>query len=240
MKFINHFCKSLSFSIVIMFFLMVSILGCGTERFANSKKLLEKMTPEIPSLSPGDVVDKIATSIPFMQDDPIIDVPRGSVIINTKPHGGMIFFNGINRGRALKGKPIILKGIKFGSHSLTARFQEKVSTVFHFRLLRKKTKFVVPIKKDSRGMISFHVSPGPAEIFVGSKYLGAANSRISTKILSIGSHRVWIRRKGYQSFRFEIEVNPTLHHFYFVEMIKNLGDNDDSRTVTGKFFKIFP
>ena len=151
----------------------------------------------------------------------------------------MIFFNGINRGRALKGKPIILKGIKFGSHSLTARFQEKVSTVFHFRLLRKKTKFVVPIKKDSRGMISFHVSPGPAEIFVGSKYLGAANSRISTKILSIGSHRVWIRRKGYQSFRFEIEVNPTLHHFYFVEMIKNLGDNEDSRTVTGKFFKIF-
>ena len=109
MKFINHFCKSLSFSIVIMFFLIVSILGCGTERFENSKKLLEKMTPKIPSLSPEDVVDKIATSIPFMQEDPLIDVPRGSVIINTKPHGGMIFFNGINRGRALKGKPIIKK-----------------------------------------------------------------------------------------------------------------------------------
>ena len=60
MKFINHFCKSLSFSIVIMFFLIVSILGCGTERFENSKKLLEKMTPKIPSLSPEDVVDKIA------------------------------------------------------------------------------------------------------------------------------------------------------------------------------------
>ena len=239
MKFVSSFCKTSFFSIAMSVVLVFSFLGCGSERFENSKKLLGKITPEIPSLSPGDVVDKIASNIPFMQDDPIVDVPRGSVSVNTKPHGGMIFFNGMNRGRALKGKPIILKGIKFGSHSITARFPEKVPTVFHFRLLIKNTNFVVPVKNDCRGMITFNISPSPSEIFVGSKFLGTANARISTKKLSIGSHRVWIRKRGFQSFRFEIDVNPILHHFYFVEMIKSLDDNEGSRTFSDKIFKIF-
>ncbi|MED5579502.1 MAG: hypothetical protein VX794_05660 [Nitrospinota bacterium] len=239
MKFVNRFSFQCLFTLAISFFLATSFLGCGSERFENSKKLLAKITPEIPSISPGDVVDKIATSIPFMQDDPIMDVPRGSVSISTKPYGGMVFFNGTNRGRAIKGKPVVLRGIKFGSHSLTARFPEMVSTVFHFRLLRKTTTFVVPIHKNSRSMITFHVSPAPAEIFVGSKFLGNADSKISTKKLGVGSHRVWIRKKGFLSFRFEIEVNPILHHFYFVEMIKNLDDNKGSGTFTNKIFKIF-
>ena len=239
MKFGNRLYNSSYFSIIIFFLLSVSFFGCGSERFQNSKKLLEKITPEIPSLSPGDIVDKIATSIPFMQDDPIIDVPRGSVSISTKPHGGMIFFNGRNRGRAAKEKPVILKGIKFGFHSLTARFAEKVPTVFHFRLLKKKSTFVVPIQNGSRSMITFHISPAPAEIFVGSKFLGNADSRISTKKLGFGSHRVWIRKKGFQSFRFEIEVNPVLHNFYFVEMIKDLDDNEGSITLSDKILKIF-
>tara|TARA_Y100000588_G_scaffold383314_1_gene472400 strand:- start:745 stop:1464 length:720 start_codon:yes stop_codon:yes gene_type:complete len=239
MKFLFCYSKTSFFSIAVVFISVFSFVGCGSERFENSKKLLEKITPEIPSLSPGDVVDKIASKIPFMQDDPIIDVPRGSVSVNTKPHGGMIFFNGMNRGRALKGKPVVLKGIKFGSHTLTARFPEKISTVFHFRLLRKKTNFVVPIGSNSRGMITFHISPSPAEIFVGSKYLGKADAKISTKKLSIGSHRVWIRKKGFQSFRFEIDVNPILHHFYFVEMIKSLDENEGSRSFSDKIFKIF-
>lgn len=239
MKFVNRLSNSLYFFIIIFLLLSVSFLGCSSERFQSSKKLLENITPEIPNLSPGDVVDKIATSIPFMQDDPIIDVPRGRVSISTKPHGGMIFFNGTNRGRATKGKPVILKGVKFGSHSLTARFPEKVPTVFHFRLLRKKSTFVVPVQNGSRNMITFYISPGPAEIFVGSKFLGNADSSISTKKLGLGSHRVWIRKKGFQSFRFEIEVNPILHNFYFVEMIKDLDNNEGSTTFSDKIFKIF-
>ena len=81
MKFVSSFCKTSFFSIAMSVVLVFSFLGCGSERFENSKKLLGKITPEIPSLSPGDVVDKIANVQTGEADKPIEDVIIETVII---------------------------------------------------------------------------------------------------------------------------------------------------------------
>ena len=142
----------------------------------------------------------------------------GTVTILTEPQGAVIQFDGSARGWAYAQKPIVIKGVAYGWHTIKATLPGRVPRIEEVRIDGKQTRINLRLEQNSFGKLSVIVDPPGAEVFVDSRYHGLAEPKRDIDSLAIGEHTLWLRLKGFRSERRSIVVERQFHRSYRLRM----------------------
>ncbi len=149
-------------------------------------------------------------------------VPRGSgsVSITTEPQGAVITFDGTTKGWTYEKKPIVIKGVANGWHTIRATLPGQVPRVEEIDLGSGETRISIPLDPQAFGRLTIYSNPPGAEVFIDSRFYGVARPKIEVNSLSYGEHILWMRLQGYQSKRHNIIVERQADRSYRVYLKK--------------------
>ncbi len=149
-------------------------------------------------------------------------VPRGtgSISIQTEPQGAVITFDGTTRGWAYEKKPIVIKGVTNGWHTIRATLPGQVPRVEEVDLAGGETTVRIPLDPQAFGRLTIYSNPPGAEVFISSRFYGVANPKVEINSLSYGEHILWVRLKGYQSKRHNVIVERQTDRAYRIHLEK--------------------
>ncbi|MEK6710693.1 MAG: hypothetical protein AABZ64_08945 [Nitrospinota bacterium] len=150
-----------------------------------------------------------------------LDVARetGTVRILSEPQGAEIEFDGTPRGETTNARPLILRGVPHGWHTIRAILPGRVHHVLEFNLERGEVEVRVPLSGEGYGRLHVRTDPPGGEVFIDSRYHGLAEPQIQVNGLSYGEHLLWIRREGRQE-RLNILVERQIERTYLLFLDK--------------------
>lgn len=132
--------------------------------------------------------------------------PTGTLRILSEPEGAVIIFDGAGRGTTFNAKPIVLKGVTYGRHTVRAEFPGRVPRVEEVDFARPEAEIRIPLSRSRFGGFAVYVDPPGAEVFIDSRYYGKAAPKIEVNDLPFGEHSLWVRLEGYEVERQVIVV----------------------------------
>jgi hypothetical protein len=146
----------------------------------------------------------------------LLDLNQGSgtLTIATEPQGAVITFDGSNKGWAYAQKPIVLKGVSYGWHTVKASLPGYVPRIDEIDLGSSQVAVRMALSKDTFGRLTIIVEPSGAGVFVDSRFYGAASPVKEIDGLAFGEHTVWVRKKGFRPGRKSIVVERQTHRAY--------------------------
>lgn len=150
------------------------------------------------------------------------EIPRGMgiVVVTSEPDGAAVIFDGNPRGVAYARKPLEIKGVAYGRHSLRAEFPGRVAQVVEFDVRAEKVPLKVKLTKDGFGRLVVRSNPPGAEVFVNSRYYGKAEPTLEISTLVPGEHSLWLRLPGYRMERRGVVVERRRERRYLVVLDK--------------------
>lgn len=154
---------------------------------------------------------------PFL-DDPADRI--GALEIMSVPPGVTIELNGQPRGETQTGKPIVVNGLPYGWHTIRAAFPGRVSRLEMIELREKRLRVRIPVQGTAFGRTVIYTTPPGAEVFIESRYYGVTKPLLAIDNLSLGTHTLWVRLKGYQDKRRTIVVERQLERAYRLHLVK--------------------
>jgi len=148
--------------------------------------------------------------------DKVSVAPEGlsEVTIYSLPQGAIVIFDGTERGWTYAQKPLVLKGVPYGWHTIRVSLPTYVLRIDQVRLERPKMDVRIRLSKKSFGRLTVVVDPPGAEVFVDSRYYGKASPAVDVDSLPFGEHTVFVRKKGFLSERRNIVVERQFHRAY--------------------------
>ncbi len=145
---------------------------------------------------------------------------KGEIIVTSRPEGAVIIFNGNLRGEAYKLRPVEIKGVDYGRHSVRAEFPGYVGRVVEFDVRAKKTPVEIRLTKNGAGRLVVHSNPPGAEVFINSRYFGKAEPMLKVPSLAPGEYSMWLRLPGYGMERRKVIVERRRERRYMVVLDK--------------------
>ncbi len=148
--------------------------------------------------------------------------PRGtgSIRIVSEPQGAVIIFDGTTKGWAYEKKPIVIKGVVNGWHTVRAAFPGRVTRVEEVEISGGEVSVRIPLDAQAFGRLTIYSTPPGGEVFIDSRFYGVANPKIEVNSLAYGEHILWVRLKGYKSKRHNIIVERQADRAYRVRLKK--------------------
>ena len=152
----------------------------------------------------------------------IVEGPRatGTVIILSEPQGARVVFDGTVRGATYKDKPLVIKGVVYGRHTVRALFPLRVTAVVDFDVNKPETTVRIPLSKEGFGRLTIKSEPPGAEVYIDSRYYGKTDPELVLKSLSYGGHSMWLRLEGHFMERQNIVVERQADRTYIVTLNK--------------------
>ncbi|OGL58950.1 MAG: hypothetical protein A3J27_07960 [Candidatus Tectomicrobia bacterium RIFCSPLOWO2_12_FULL_69_37] len=144
----------------------------------------------------------------------------GAVKILSEPQGAVIDFDGTPRGETFDAKPVEIRGVPYGWHTIRAALPGRVPHVVEFNLERGQAEIRIPFSADGFGRLNARTFPPGAEVFVDSRYHGKAEPQIAVNGLSYGEHSLWVRLDGHRQERLNILVERQVEHSYYLYLTK--------------------
>ncbi len=151
------------------------------------------------------------------------EVPRsgkGEIVVTSRPEGAVVIFNGNPRGETYKLRPVEIKGVDYGRHSIRAEFPGYVGQVLEVDVRAKKTAIEMRLTRDGAGRLVIRSEPPGAEVFIGSRYYGKANPAIEVTNLTPGEYSMWLRLPGHAMERRNVIVERRRERRYMVVLDK--------------------
>ena len=150
------------------------------------------------------------------------EIPRGVgvVVVTTEPDGAAIIFDGAVRGVALAGKPVEIRGVRYGRHAIRAEFPGRAPQVVEFDVRAERVPLKVTLTKDGFGRLVVRANPPGAEVFVNSRYYGKAEPTLEISTLAPGEHSMWLRLPGYRMERHSVVVERRRERRYLIVLEK--------------------
>ncbi len=149
-------------------------------------------------------------------------VPRGtgSIRIVSEPQGAVITFDGTPRGWTYEKKPVVIKGVVNGWHTVRAVLPGRVPRIEEVEISGGEVSVRIPLDAQAFGRLTIYSNPPGGEVFIDSRYYGVANPKIEVNSLAYGEHILWVRLKGYKSKRHNIIVERQADRAYRVQLKK--------------------
>ena len=149
-------------------------------------------------------------------------VPRGSgsIKIVSEPQGAVILFDGTPKGWTYEKKPIVIKGVPNGWHTIKATLPGRVPRIEEIEIDSSQADVRIPLGAQSFGRLTIYTAPPGGEVFIDSRFYGTANPKIEVNSLAYGEHVLWVRLKGYKSKRHNIIVERQIDRAYRVRLKK--------------------
>lgn len=144
----------------------------------------------------------------------------GTVQIVTEPQGAVVIFDGSPKGWTYEKKPIVLKGVPHGWHTIRATLPGRVPRVEEVELGTSNLEVRIPLDTQSFGRVTVYTSPPGAEVYIGSRFYGTTNPKIEINSLPYGQHSLWVRLKGYEDKRHNIVVERQADRAYRILLKK--------------------
>lgn len=153
--------------------------------------------------------------------DPLL-IRRGSgtIQIVSEPQGAVVIFDGSPRGWTYEKKPIVLRGVPHGWHTIRATLPGRVPRIEEVELGTSNLEVRIPLDTQSFGRLTVYTSPPGAEVYIGSRFYGTTDPRIEINSLPYGQHNLWVRLKGYQDKRHNIIVERQADRAYRILLTK--------------------
>ena len=145
---------------------------------------------------------------------------KGEIVVTSKPEGAFVIFNGNPRGETYKLRPVEIKGVDYGRHSIRVEFPGYVGQVVEVDVRTKKTPIEIRLAKDGAGRLVVRSDPPGAEVFIGSRYYGKASPAIEVTDLAPGEYSMWLRLPGHGMERRNVIVERRRERRYMVVLEK--------------------
>ncbi len=145
---------------------------------------------------------------------------KSELTVTGKPEGAVIIFNGNPRGEIYKLRPVKIKGVNFGRHSIRAEFPGYVGRFVEFEVRAKKTSIEVRLTRGGAGRLVVRSDPPGAEVFIGSQYYGKTDPTLEVASLAPGEYSMWLRLPGHAMERRNIIVERRRERRYMVVLDK--------------------
>lgn len=145
---------------------------------------------------------------------------KGELVVTSRPEGAVVIFNGNPRGEAYKLRPVEIKGVDYGRHSIRAEFPGYVGQVLEVDVRAKKTSIEMRLTRDGAGRLVVRSDPPGAEVFIGSQYYGKADPTLEVTNLTPGEYSMWLRLPGHGMERRNVIVERRRERRYMVILDK--------------------
>lgn len=145
---------------------------------------------------------------------------KGEIVVTSRPEGAVVIFNGNPRGEAYKLRPVEIKGVDYGRHSIRAEFPGYVGQVLEVDVRAKKTPIEMRLTKDGAGRLVVRSDPPGAEVFIGSRYYGKTDPAIEVTNLAPGEYSIWLRLPGHGMERRNVIVERRRERRYMIVLDK--------------------
>ena len=145
---------------------------------------------------------------------------KGEIVVTSRPEGAVIIFNGNPRGEAYKLRPVEIKGVDFGRHSIRAEFPGYVGQVLEVDVRAKRTPIEIRLAKEGAGRLVIRSEPPGAEVYIGSRYYGKADPALEVTNLNPGEYPMWLRLPGHGMERRNVIVERRRERRYTVVLEK--------------------
>ena len=145
---------------------------------------------------------------------------KGEIVVTSKPEGAVVIFNGNPRGEAYSLRPVEIKGVDYGRHSIRAEFPGYVGQVVEVDVRVKKTSIEIRLSRDGAGRLVVRSDPPGAEVFIGSRYYGKADPALEVTNLTPGEYSMWLRLPGHGMERRKVIVERRRERRYMVVLDK--------------------
>lgn len=145
---------------------------------------------------------------------------KGEIIVTSRPEGAVVIFNGNPRGEAYKLRPVEIKGVDYGRHSVRAEFPGYVAQVLEVDVRAKKTSVEIRLTRNGAGRLVVRSDPPGAEVFINSRYYGKAEPMLEVPSLAPGEYSMWLRLPGYGMERRKVIVERRRERRYMVVLDK--------------------
>ncbi len=145
---------------------------------------------------------------------------KGEIVVTSRPEGAVVIFNGNPRGEAYKLRPVEIKGVDYGRHSIRAEFPGYVGQVLEVDVRAKKTSIEMRLTREGAGRLVVRSDPPGAEVFIGSQYYGKAAPAIEVTNLTPGEYSMWLRLPGHGMERRNVIVERRRERRYMVVLEK--------------------
>lgn len=145
---------------------------------------------------------------------------KGEIVVTSKPEGAVVIFNGNPRGEAYSLRPVEIKGVDYGRHTIRAEFPGYVGQVHEVDVRAKKTPIEIRLTKDGAGRLVVRSDPPGAEVFISSRYYGKTDPALEVTNLAPGEYSMWLRLKGHGMERRNVIVERSRERRYMVVLEK--------------------
>ena len=145
---------------------------------------------------------------------------KGKIVVTSRPEGAVVIFNGNPRGEAYQLRPVEIKGVDYGRHSIRAEFPGYVGQVVEIDVRAKKTAIEIRLSRGGAGRLVVRSEPPGAEVFIGSRYYGKADPAIEVTNLTPGEYSMWLRLPGHAMERRNVIVERRRERRYMVVLDK--------------------
>ena len=145
---------------------------------------------------------------------------KGEIVVTSRPEGAVVIFNGNPRGEAYKLRPVVIKGVDYGRHSIRAEFPGYVGQVLEVDVRAKKTSIEMRLTREGAGRLVVRSDPPGAEVFIGSQYYGKADPALAVTNLAPGEYSMWLRLPGHAMERRNVIVERRRERRYRVVLDK--------------------
>ena len=140
--------------------------------------------------------------------------------MTSRPEGAVVIFNGNPRGEAYKLRPVEIKGVDYGRHSIRAEFPGYVGQVLEVDVRAKKTSIEMRLTREGAGRLVVRSDPPGAEVFIGSRYYGKTDPALEVTNLAPGEYSIWLRLPGHGMERRNVIVERRRERRYIVVLDK--------------------
>lgn len=149
-----------------------------------------------------------------------VEIPRGqaSVLVTSEPAGAVIIFDGNPYGAAYAEKPVEIKGVAYGRHSIRAQFPGYVTQVLEVDVRSERVPLTMRLSKGGEGRLVIRSVPPGAEVFINSRYYGKAEPALAVTTLAAGEHSMWLRLPGHLMERQNVIVESRRERHYQVAL----------------------
>lgn len=145
---------------------------------------------------------------------------KGEIVVTSKPEGAVVIFNGNPRGEAYSLRPVEIKGVDYGRHSIRAEFPGYVGQILEIDVRAKKTPVQMRLTRDGAGSLVVLSDPSGAEVFIGSQYYGKTDPFLEVTSLAPGEYSMWLRLPGHGMKRRNVVVERMRERRYMVVLDK--------------------
>ncbi len=141
---------------------------------------------------------------------------KGDIFVTSAPEGAVVAFNGNLRGTTYAGKPVVIKAVNYGRHSIRTEFPGYVAQILEVDVRAEKVPVHMKLTKGGAGRLVVLSNPPGAEVFIASRYYGKTNPTLEVSSLRPGAYSMWLRLPGYRMERRNIVVERGRERIYRV------------------------